>query len=197
MKNESKTPKASFLDLKNAPVISEDWFFNIQGSETNNPRFYRLEAENDESGSDLHLLSFVYPQVDAEITCRLEWEDYSFSEIPKRVRTAWLRFLAENNCSIFSFGYILGKNIWVYEKWEASTDELQCIEMDEDELDDLIAEYKYELLDSFRWEPSSRKKVPGMEIVFQGIYPIRFNQLAIARRAYQVGQKQASQNTQL
>ena len=85
----------------------------------------------------------------------------------------------------------------MYEKWKASSDELQRIEMGENELDDLIAEYKYESIDDSRWKTTSRKEAPEMEVVFQGIYSIRFNQLAIARRAYQVGQKQALQNTQL
>jgi hypothetical protein len=183
--------------MKNAPVLSDSLFFSVQQSELGK-EIYRLEVECGDSGEcnssrvgennkEVNLLSFVYPLYEAHITCRLEWEDCGLDEIPKKVHKEWLKFLAEIKYSIFSLGYVLSENIWIYEEWYAANDYLQCMKIDY--LDEFVAARQSDALDDYEWVPTSRQKAPEMDVVFQGLHPIRLDQLKVAQRAYMVGVK--------
>ncbi len=185
--------------MKNAPLLSDSLFFNVQQSEIGaGKEIYRLEIECGDAGEsnrdllivgknsqEINLLSFVYPLYDVEITIKLDWEDCGLDEIPEEVHKEWLKFLAENGYSIFSLGYVQNEEIWLYEQWNAADDSLQCMKIDY--LDEFVTAYQFDALDDYEWVSTSRKKAPEMDVVFQGIHPARLDQLKVAQRAYVVG----------
>jgi hypothetical protein len=187
--------------MKNAPVLSDSLFFNVQQSEIGvGKEVYRLEIECGNAGEsnrdlmivgtnsqEINLLSFVYPSYDVEITIKLDWEDWGLDEIPEEVQKEWLKFLAENGYSIFSLGYVLSEETWFYEQWNAADDSLQCMKIEY--LDEFVTACQFDALDDYEWVSTSRKKAPEMDVVFQGLYPVRLDQLKVAQRAYMVGVK--------
>jgi hypothetical protein len=178
--------------MNNAPKLIDELF--CQRFKDHNQPIYKLVAEYKEGevfeGRQAHCVEFTYPRINAQTSGLIEWHNCYISEIPDEVQLEWLKFLAQESYSIFSFG-LSTKGVWLLEQWEAATNKIQYKEMELEvfagntEFEALYSEFYFE-----DWESIARKNIPEMEIVFQGVYPIQPSQIELVRRAYQIGQAQ-------